>query len=185
MLKDEQISSVNRAVVSLGSNIDKEKNLPKAVELLAEMCEILLISSVYETEPVGLVEQPVFWNAAVLIRTDLSAVHFKERVLAEIEESLGRVRHSDKNAPRTIDVDLTLFNREIILLDVDHSIPDPDLRRHAHVALPIAELLPAELHPETGESFTQIAEKLTLLLEQDKRKAPKKLIDIDITSDII
>jgi 2-amino-4-hydroxy-6-hydroxymethyldihydropteridine diphosphokinase len=150
----------NRIVVSLGSNIEKEKNLPHAVRLLAEFSHLLRVSGVYQTAPIGLTEQPPFWNAAVLIESELDALSFKQNVLYSVEQRLKRVRTADKNAPRTIDADITLFNEDIFDLDENHHIPDPDLLRFSHVAVPIADLLPNMIHPETGETFYQIAERL-------------------------
>lgn len=176
---DRQIEK-NRAVISLGSNINKEENLPEAVAQLARMCTLVSVSSVYETMPVGLKDQPVFWNAAALIKTVLSPSQLKKLVLATIENNLGRVRLLDKNAPRTIDADLTLYNQEIIELDTGHTVPDPDLLRFAHVALPVAELLPEEPHPETGKPFAQIAEDLVSLQEINQGILPRKVKDVEL-----
>ena len=150
---------MNTAVISLGSNIDKERNLPAAVRLLGEMCRVVAVSRVYETLPVGLPEQPNFLNAAVMVETPLQPGALKREVLAVIEQRLGRVRTADKNAPRTIDLDLALFNDEVRDYDGRH-VPDPDLLRFAHVALPIADLLPDMPHPETGEPLYAIAGRL-------------------------
>lgn len=150
----------NRVVVSLGSNIDKDKNLPAAVKKLSEMCLLVAVSSAYETTPVGLEDQPTFLNAAALVETDLDAAQFREDVLAKIEKDLKRVRTTDKNAPRTIDADITLFNQQVFDLDPDHHVPDPDLLRLPHVAVPVAELVPDLLHPETGECLKDLASRL-------------------------
>jgi 2-amino-4-hydroxy-6-hydroxymethyldihydropteridine diphosphokinase len=150
----------NRVYISLGSNINKERNLPAAVQLLGKLCHVLTCSAVYETAPVGLENQPRFFNAAVLIETKNDAASFSKDILARVEKRLERVRTIDKNAPRTIDLDITLFNQEVFDLDSTHHIPDPDLLRQPHVAVPIAELSPALPHPETGEELAQIAARL-------------------------
>ena len=152
---------MNRIVVSLGSNIDKEENLPEAVRLLRQRCQVVAVSSVYETKPVGLENQPIFWNAAVIVHSDLGPTEFKRDVLTWVEQKLQRKRTADKNAPRTIDVDITLFNEAVFDLDETHHIPDPDLLRYPHVSVPIAELLPSMLHPETGETFLELSNRLT------------------------
>lgn len=157
----------NRVFVSLGSNIDKERNLPAAVSLMCERCQVVKVSNAYETAPVGLEEQPSFLNAAVIVETDLGAWRFRQEVLAEVEQKLGRVRTADKNAPRTIDADMVLFNEEVFDLDPEHHIPDPDLLIYPHVAVPVAELDPAYRHPETGEKLAVIAERLTGKLIRD------------------
>lgn len=160
----------NQAFVLLGSNIDKERNLPKAVGFLGDWCKVLKVSTVYETCPVGLERQPTFFNAAVLIETRHTARVFTREILARLESKLGRVRAADKNAPRTIDADLVLFNREVFDLDDSHHIPDPDLLKFRHVAVPIAELMPDYLHPEAGESLISIANRLVEIADRSGRK---------------
>lgn len=151
---------MHRAWVLLGSNIDKETNLPAAVAWLRQRAQVVAVSQVYETTPVGLREQPDFFNAAVLIETGLSAQGVMDNLLRPLEAQLGRVRSADKNAPRTIDADLILYDQAIFDLGQRH-IPDPDLLQYPHVAVPIAELTPDGLHPETHESLGAIARRLT------------------------
>jgi 2-amino-4-hydroxy-6-hydroxymethyldihydropteridine diphosphokinase len=153
---------MNRAFISLGSNIDKEANMPAAVGMLQELCYLVAVSTVYETLPMGLPDQPNFFNLAVLVETTLRPTELKSQVLDYIEQTLERVRTSNRNAPRTIDVDLTLFNEDV--LDYNgHHIPDPDLVRFAHVAVavPIADIAPELHHPETGEKMKSIAVRLS------------------------
>jgi 2-amino-4-hydroxy-6-hydroxymethyldihydropteridine diphosphokinase len=150
----------NQIVISIGSNIDKEINLPLAVQLLAQKCTLLAASPVYETIPVGLIDQANFFNAAVLIETDLNALQFKHQILIPIEQQLNRIRSSDKNAPRTIDLDISLFNDEIKDIDHKHHVPDPDLLKFPHVTVPIADLVPDMPHPETAEPLSSIAARL-------------------------
>lgn len=150
---------MNRVYILFGSNIDKERNLPAAVQLLAEQCAILALSAVYESVPVGVLEQPNFLNAAALIETALDAATLKGTVLASIERQLKRRRTSDPNAPRTIDADIILFNDAVFDYDERH-VPDPDLLKFPHVAVPIADLAPDLPHPETGEPMRLIAERL-------------------------
>lgn len=159
---------MNRAVLTLGSNIDKERNLPTAVALLRELADVKAVSAIYETVPTGLLEQPNFLNTAVILHTPLSPTQIKEEIIGVVEKTLNRVRQSDKNAPRTIDLDLALFNDEVldyVLADgrVRH-VPDPDILKFPHVAVPLAELLPDTPHPETGEPLSAIA--VRLLAEQ-------------------
>lgn len=155
---------MNYVIILLGSNIEKETNLPKAVQILGKRCRVTAVSTVYETIPVGLLDQPNFFNAAVLVETEWNAIQLKETLLGHIEHRLKRVRQTDKNAPRTIDADLVLFNDEIFDYDCPpgpcRHVPDPDLLKFAHVAVPVAELVPDMLHPETAEPMTQIAQRL-------------------------
>ena len=154
----------NQVVIALGSNIEKERNLPLAIELLREMGNVTAVSPIYETEPVGLLNQPNFWNAAVLIQTDLTASEIKLQIINVVEARLGRVRQPDKNAPRTIDADIVLFNDLVFAYDGGDGclrlIPDPDLLKFAHVAVPVADLLPNFPHPETGEPLSALAKSL-------------------------
>lgn len=150
---------MNRVLVALGSNIDSERNMRKAIRLLASYCQLAAVSPVYETKPVGKTEQPNFLNAAALVETDLTAAELKTRVLQVIERKLGRVRTEDKNAPRTIDLDIALFGEQVI----DHGrrhIPDPDTLKHPHIAVPLADLAPTMRHPEDGRTLQQIAQSL-------------------------
>ena len=70
------------------------------------------------------------------------------------------MRTADKNAPRTIDADMILFNDEVFDLDETHHIPDPELLEFPHIAVPVAELAPDMTHPETGEKLSDIAARL-------------------------
>lgn len=155
---------LNRIVLTLGSNIDKERNLPAAVRLLREMALVLAVAPVYETAPTGLLNQPNFFNTAVLLQTPLSPAAIKEEIIGVIEKQLKRVRQADKNAPRTIDVDLALFNDDVLDYVAGNGrsrhLPDPDILKFAHVAVPIADLLPDFIHPETGETMSTIAARL-------------------------
>ncbi len=149
----------NRAVISVGSNINKEENLPESIRLLAQHCRVVAVSPVYETLPVGLPDQPNFFNAAVIVETEMQPAALKKQVLAMIEERLQRQRSPDRNAPRTIDLDLALYNDEIGEYD-GHELPDPDVLRFAHVAVPIADMAPQMAHPQTGEAMRAIARRL-------------------------
>jgi 2-amino-4-hydroxy-6-hydroxymethyldihydropteridine diphosphokinase len=161
----------NRAYLSLGSNIDHEKNITAALALLAEPGRLLAISTIWETEPVGFTQQPNFLNGAALVETALSAAAFKDRVLRQIEDDLGRVRVAgNKNAPRTIDLDLLLFNEEILEID-GQEIPSPEVLARSFVAIPLAEIAPDYIHPLTGETLSEIArrfaDKTTLMRRRD------------------
>lgn len=144
--------------LTLGSNIEPRANLPRAVALLGRQFPVRAVSRVYETEPVGAPGAPPFLNAAVLIDTHLAPRALKHDVLRPLEARLGRVRTGDPNAPRTVDVDLALYD-ELILEDPVNQItlPDPEILTRAHVALPLADLDPRRRHPVTGESLAAIA----------------------------
>ena len=172
----------NQVVVALGSNINKEQNLPLAIQLLGELCAVAAVSPIYETEPVGLLNQPNFWNAAVLIETDLNATEIKLNVINVIEAKLKRIRLPDKNAARTIDADIVLFNDAVFAYEGGDGrlrpIPDPDLLRFAHVAVPVADLLPDFLHPQTGEPLGKLAKRLLAEVVVEYGRSPLKRLPI-------
>jgi 2-amino-4-hydroxy-6-hydroxymethyldihydropteridine diphosphokinase len=169
----------NRVFLSLGSNMDKEKNLPAAVAMLRQFCHVIAVSSAYETAPVGLVDQANFLNAAVLIETDLDAVSLKRDVLVHIERTLERRRQTDKNAPRTIDIDLTLFNDDSLQVG-SRRIPDPELLQFSHIAIPIAELAPDLRHPQTGQTLAEIAQTLLTAAAHTGGIPPKPRPDVPL-----
>jgi 2-amino-4-hydroxy-6-hydroxymethyldihydropteridine diphosphokinase len=147
----------NRVYICLGSNIDAALNLPAAVRLLERYGTVTRVSTVYETFPVGFTDQPNFLNAAVLLETSCSL----DQVPA-VECALGRVRDpANPNGPRTIDLDVVLFNDAVIRTE-RHEVPDPDIGRHAFVSIPLAELDPEYRHPRTGETLAEIAARATV-----------------------
>jgi 2-amino-4-hydroxy-6-hydroxymethyldihydropteridine diphosphokinase len=146
----------NKAYLSLGSNIEPEMNLNAAVAMLAELTNLKAVSSVWETLPLGMAGQPNFLNAAALIETELTAERLKAQLLSPIEQKLGRVRQANKNAPRPMDIDLMLFNRQVLQLG-DRHIPDPEVLERPFVAIPLAEIAPDYVHPETGQTLKEIA----------------------------
>ena len=141
--------SVHRVGLLLGSNVKPEKNLPLAVNLLQRQLTILQISSVWESKAVGSDGANVL-NAAMLVLTSLKAEILKEQVLRPLEAQLGRVRTKDKNAPRTIDLDILLFDEQLL---------DPGLWQYAYRAVPMAEILP-DYQSEIGEYLKDAASRL-------------------------
>jgi 2-amino-4-hydroxy-6-hydroxymethyldihydropteridine diphosphokinase len=148
----------HRAYLALGSNIAAETNLPAAVERLADYGRVKRVSTVWESRPVGDTDQPNFLNAAVLLETSLSAEELKRVAIAEIERCLQRVRDpQNKNAARTIDIDIALFNQDVLSLG-ENRIPDPDILTRPFLAVPLAELDPEYVHPTDGQTLHAIAE---------------------------
>ncbi|MEZ4667669.1 MAG: 2-amino-4-hydroxy-6-hydroxymethyldihydropteridine diphosphokinase [Anaerolineae bacterium] len=137
------------AYLSLGSNIQPEHNLTAALQLLATKCTLLAVSHAYRTPPQGFTKQDDFLNLAVKISTDVQPITLKTQVLDWIECELKRVRDpNNKNAPRTIDLDISLWNDEVIEFgEKPWRVPDPDILRFAHVVVPLAEIAPEYLHP--------------------------------------
>ena len=149
--------------LTVGSNINPEHHLLQALSRLKEICTVVQTSPVYETIPVGYVEQDNFLNAAFHVQTEDDPETLKTRLLA-IESQLGRVRDpNNKNAPRTIDLDIALWDEAVFdygLGEKGWHIPDPDILRFIHVARPLADLASDMIHPETGEILGSIANGL-------------------------
>jgi 2-amino-4-hydroxy-6-hydroxymethyldihydropteridine diphosphokinase len=161
----------NRAYLSLGSNIEPEVNLPAAVRELAQFGRVVAVSKVWESAPFGesaAARSPAaknFLNGAVLLETELSVEAICGEAVPAIEQRLGRVRDPhDKNAPRTIDVDVSLFNDD--RLTVGHrTIPDPDIVKRAFVAMPLAEIAPDYVLPTNKRTLAEIAAELAAKME--------------------
>ncbi|HTG82877.1 MAG TPA: NTPase [Geobacteraceae bacterium] len=147
---------LHQALLSLGSNIEPERNLPAAVRELARYGRVVRLSSVWESPAEGAPGTPDFLNASLWLETPLSALELKEGAIAAVEARLGRVRAADRNAPRTIDIDIMLFDQDRLDLG-RRRIPDPEVCERPFVAIPLAEIAPDYHHPETGESLAEIA----------------------------
>jgi 2-amino-4-hydroxy-6-hydroxymethyldihydropteridine diphosphokinase len=145
-----------RAFVAVGSNIDPAGNVRNAVRLLARHTRIVAVSTVYLTEPEARPDQPPFYNCVVAIDTDLDPITLKYEVLRCIESDLGRKRTSDKHAPRTIDLDLILYD-DLVLQAGDLVIPDPELAKRAFLTLPLNELAPDLMIPGTSSKVSELA----------------------------
>jgi dihydroneopterin aldolase/2-amino-4-hydroxy-6-hydroxymethyldihydropteridine diphosphokinase len=156
--RERPAALVELAFISIGSNLDPEHHLPRAVERLGRLGRLRGISGVYQNPAIGGRAQPEYLNAAVLLEVDLSPDELRTE-LHKIEADLGRVRTRDKYAPRTIDLDLSLFG-DRVLSGSDYQIPDPEITRLAHLAIPLAELAPEFRHPSLDETLLQIADRL-------------------------
>jgi 2-amino-4-hydroxy-6-hydroxymethyldihydropteridine diphosphokinase len=144
------------AYIGLGSNIEPEQNLARALELLARRVDLLSISTFYRTAPLGRSDQPAFLNGACCVATSLAPRTLKFDVLRGIERALGRVRTADKFAPRTADLDILLYG-DTICADDDLRIPDPEIRERPFVAVPLLELAPDAVLPDTGERLADLS----------------------------
>ena len=149
-----------KAFIGLGSNLgEREISIRQALDAIAAMpdTELLRASSLYDTEPVGDVDQPNFLNAVAQVDTDLSPRQLLWNLLL-IEKRLGRER-TRPWGPRTIDLDLLLFGGETIEED-DLRVPHPEMIRRAFVLVPLVELDPTLVHPGTGETMLSHLSKL-------------------------
>ena len=147
-----RIAIVTRAFVGIGSNLgDRERQIREALDLLAREPEIdvVAVSALRETEPVGYLDQPRFLNGAAALETELSARELLARLL-EIERRLGRVRgEGPRFGPRTIDLDLLLYGDQSID-EPGLQIPHPRLAERRFVLEPLAELEPSLEVPGAG-----------------------------------
>lgn len=136
--------------ISIGSNIDKEINIPSSLKALAQTFGDLKVSSIYETEPVGFVGDS-FYNLVVRFESELSAKEVA-KLLRQIELDHGRTRDSQKFSARTLDLDLILYGDQIIS-DGRLQIPRDEIERYAFVLEPLAEIAPDEKHPISGITY--------------------------------
>ena len=144
------MTNLHCAYLNLGSNIEPELNLPKAIQMLRGYGEITDASRVWESKAVG-IDGSNFLNVCVLFLTELQPVELKEQIIRPIESKLGRIRYANKNAPRTIDIDIVLF---------DDMPLNTEYWNYAFVAVPLAELIPDFVHPVSGEKLSCFSEQV-------------------------
>jgi 2-amino-4-hydroxy-6-hydroxymethyldihydropteridine diphosphokinase len=155
------------AYIGLGTNLgDRLGNIQTALQKLADLPTIKLmrVSSLYETAPVGVTEQPDFLNVVAAARTSLAPQALLDALL-HIENQMGRVR-TERWGPRVIDMDLLLYGADQVALP-GLTVPHPRLRERAFVVIPLAEIAPDLALPGDGKKATDLAE---LFLEHSSRK---------------
>lgn len=147
-------------VIGLGSNIDRETNIPEGVRQLRrhDRIDVKRVSRVYESKAVGSPGSPDFYNAAVLASTNLDPPQLRQE-LRELEARQGRHRNEDRHAPRTLDLDIVYYGDVVAEFD-GWRLPAPDAACAAHVALPVADVAPDWSHPETGVATKTLAQGL-------------------------
>ncbi|OKH19417.1 2-amino-4-hydroxy-6-hydroxymethyldihydropteridine diphosphokinase [[Limnothrix rosea] IAM M-220] len=155
----------HRVYLSVASNIQPEGNIFAAMEQLMDYCRILAVSRCFVTDAIPAPDQPpskelpYYINCVALVETDLEAESLKFEVLRGIEAKLGRVRTADKYAPRPIDLDILLFNHDVIQQD-NLQIPDPDLRKRWFLAQGVVDIAPDLILPDTSQLLQQVLEPL-------------------------
>ncbi len=142
--------STHSAWIGLGANLgDRQTNLQEAIDCLAQHREIDIrsISSCWETSPVGPVTQDAYLNAVALLSTCLTPRQLLDQLLST-EAALGRIR-SQRWGPRTIDLDVLLFNHQLVA-EPGLSVPHPYLTQRRFVLAPLIELAPGLRNPTNG-----------------------------------
>lgn len=140
-----------RAYIGIGANLgDRAGTIARALERLGDQdgIEVVAVSTLRETEPVGFLDQPRFLNGAAAVETELTPRELLQRLLA-VELALGRTRHGPRFGPRTIDLDLLVYGDH----QVDEpglTVPHPRLAERSFAVEPLAELDPALQIPGRG-----------------------------------
>lgn len=147
---------MRKGYISIGSNIDKNKNIPASLEALKLNFGPLTISSIYESEAVGFIGDS-FYNLIVGFNSELS-VKEVAKILRQIELDNGRTRNSQKFSSRTLDLDLILYDN-LIINDGRLQIPRDEIERYAFVLEPLKEIAPDLKHPISGLSYADLWEK--------------------------
>ena len=147
------------AYLGLGSNMGyRQHNLDKALELLSQKLRVEKISSVYDTEPIGNINQPHFLNLVCQIYTRLAPPELLA-LAKSIESKLGRT--FDKyDAPRPIDIDI-LFYDDLVIETPKLVIPHPRLAERAFVLVPLDEITPGLVHPVAGKTIKELLGEVT------------------------
>ena len=146
-----------RVFVSIGSNIERDKNIRAAVHALRARYARVAVSSVYETAAEGF-DGDDFYNLVAAFDTDETLEAVCE-YLTGVEAAQGRVRTGERFAPRTLDIDVLLYG-QLVRHDEKFRLPRPDLRTYAHVLGPLMELAPDLVDPETGETWMNVWKRL-------------------------
>ncbi|MBI4891296.1 MAG: 2-amino-4-hydroxy-6-hydroxymethyldihydropteridine diphosphokinase [Acidobacteria bacterium] len=149
---------MTEAWVGLGSNLGhREGYLRAALAGLAGLGEVVCVSPVYETAPVGFLDQGAFLNAVACIRTALPAAEFMAGLQA-LERAGGRVR-AMANGPRTIDLDLLFWGAEVVETE-GLVVPHPRLHERAFVLAPLSDVAPGLVHPRLGKTVRELLSEL-------------------------
>lgn len=163
-----------KGYISIGSNIDKDKNILASLHALERQFGKLTISSIYESEPVGFTGD-TFYNLVVGFNSELGVKEVAKK-LRQIELDNGRTRDSQKFSARTLDLDLILYD-DLILNDGRLRIPRDEIERYAFVLEPLAEIAPALKHPISHLSYAELWKKFDKTNLKQKRVTPPWTVD--------
>lgn len=139
--------------ISLGSNIERDRNTRAGVAALRAAFGELALSSVYESESVGF-DGDAFYNMVIACESTVS-VHDTNRILADIEDENGRERSGPRFSSRTLDLDLLLYD-DLIIDEQGLKLPRGEILKNAFVLWPLAEIAPTLVHPVTGSTYLEL-----------------------------
>jgi len=139
--------------LSLGSNVDRHKNIMAALDALDALFGALQISSVYESKSVGF-DGSNFFNLVVGANTELSIAELSE-TLKQIEDENGRKRNGPKFSPRTLDIDILTYG-DFVGNESGIELPRAEITKNAFVLLPLAEIAAEVLHPQLQKKYREL-----------------------------
>jgi len=142
-----------KVYVSIGSNVDRKKNICSCLDELKNIFGELQVSAIYENKSVGF-DGENFYNLVVMFET-LHDVKELTPIFREIESMHGRIRGGEKFSSRTLDVDLLLYD-DLILKSDSLKVPRDEIIRYAFVLRPLSEIAPNLIHPELGKTISEL-----------------------------